>query len=56
MSVKKPVPVSPMRARIICPVCKQPSYSVGGTHPQCMQRSNDLLAKQQAATRLAALS
>jgi hypothetical protein len=54
MSVKKPVPVRTARERSVCPVCKTPSYSASGTHPQCMQRSNDLLAKQHAAAQLAA--
>lgn len=49
-STKKPLPAQPVRLRAICPICKSPSYSAGGTHPQCMLRLNDQLAKQQAAT------
>lgn len=45
MNFKKPVPPHPATNRRLCPVCKMPSYSAGGIHPQCMQRSNDLLAK-----------
>ncbi len=48
-STKKPLPVQPVRMRAVCPICKTPSYSAGGTHPQCMLRHNDQLAKQQAA-------
>jgi hypothetical protein len=46
MSYKKPVPLVAVRARKPCPICGLPSYSASGTHPQCMQRSNDRLAKQ----------
>lgn len=52
-STKKPIPVRPVRVRAICPICKTPSYSAGGTHPQCMLRYNDLLAKQKAAAQVA---
>lgn len=51
---KKPIPVQAARPRAVCPVCKSPSYSAGGTHPQCMLRYHDQLAKQQAAAALAA--
>lgn len=53
MSIKKPIPEREVRGRRLCPVCKQPSYSASGTHPQCMQRNNDILAKKAAAVLLA---
>ena len=34
MSEKKPNPIFVDRGRI-CPVCKEPSYSRDGVHPQC---------------------
>jgi hypothetical protein len=40
-----------VRALKPCPICGLPSYSASGTHPQCMQRSNDRLAKQIVAGR-----
>lgn len=55
MSIKKPVPAPQARQRRLCPVCKQPSFSASGAHPQCLQRSNELLAKQQAALTVAAV-
>jgi len=47
---KKPQPMQPVRMRAVCPICKTASYSAGGTHPQCMLRYNDQLAKQHAAS------
>jgi hypothetical protein len=46
MSTKKPVPVQTLPTPRLCPVCKKPSYSQSGVHPQCSQRSNELLARQ----------
>jgi hypothetical protein len=43
-SHKAPNPLSTgaaARKRPACPVCGQPSYSVGGVHPQCSQAQND---------------
>lgn len=54
-ATKKPSPMHAARVRAVCPICKAPSYSSGGTHPQCMLRYNDQLAKRQAAA-LAATS
>lgn len=52
MSEKKPPVISSVRAQ--CPVCKQPAYSASGVHPQCMQRSNDLLVTRARAAAIAA--
>ncbi len=38
----KPLSTDPAaRERPACPVCGQPSYSIGGVHPQCSQLQND---------------
>ena len=31
----------PISTRAICPVCKQPAYSLAGIHPQCAERQAD---------------
>ena len=41
MSEKKPVPLIPNRDTKICPVCKHPSYSPSGVHPQCVVDQSD---------------
>ncbi len=41
---RKPIPLGGTRPRPVCPKCGQPSYSASGTHPQCMQRTNDQIA------------
>lgn len=48
MSEKKPVPMSAVPQRPRCPVCGMPTYSRSGTHPQCMQASNDRLVRAAA--------
>jgi len=50
MSEKKPPVIRSVRA--VCPVCKHPSYSSTGVHPQCMQKVNDLRESRQTAARL----
>jgi hypothetical protein len=47
-SAKKPPPIFTARVRMRCPVCNLSTYSLGGAHPQCMQRKNDLLEKQRS--------
>jgi hypothetical protein len=35
MSEKKPTPILRANPPRLCPVCKKPTYSQGGEHPQC---------------------
>lgn len=55
-STKKPIPLRAVPLRAVCPICRQPSYSAGGIHPQCMLRHNVQVAKQQAAEAAAAVA
>jgi hypothetical protein len=52
MHMKKPDPKLPAGAPPhVCPVCGEPSYSIGGVHPQCAQHQAD--AKLTARIKLA---
>ena len=47
---KKPTPLVKLPDRKVCPVCKQPSYSRDGIHPQCaLERADEPRKKQLAA-------
>lgn len=35
MSEKKPSPIVVVPQRKLCPICKKPTYSSTGIHPQC---------------------
>jgi len=58
MKIKKPVSKIIKPSTKICPVCKNPSYSQHGVHPQCamVQSENDrkrkLAAEQKALAQL----
>ena len=41
MNNKKPEPIYEAPTRSCCPVCGKPSYSLGGTHPQCSEARAD---------------
>jgi ribosomal protein S27AE len=47
MSEKKPTPVITRWNNTKCPVCGQPSYSLGGIHPQCAMVQADASRKAQ---------
>jgi hypothetical protein len=55
MSEKKPVPLIGGAKGRICPVCKKPSYSRTGIHPQCAMlqadadRCDEIRAKRKLA-------
>ncbi len=44
---KPRVHMATRRGGVICPVCGQNSYSLGGVHPQCSVESADAKRKQQ---------
>ena len=41
MSILKPVPLIPKRAKNLCPICGRDSYSRDGIHPQCAVQQAD---------------
>ncbi|MFK7737976.1 MAG: hypothetical protein AB8B50_18240 [Pirellulaceae bacterium] len=41
MNEKKPTPLSPASKAKRCPVCKEPTYSAAGIHPQCAVKQAD---------------
>jgi hypothetical protein len=50
MSEKKPVPIFAGPKTATCPVCRKPSYSQKGIHPQCaMKQANAALNQHVAA-------
>jgi hypothetical protein len=46
---KKPTPLAQQPDRKLCPVCKQPSYSRDGIHPQCAIELADSPRKKRLA-------
>lgn len=41
MSEKKPLSLFPQRVITKCPVCREPTYSASGIHPQCAVKRAD---------------